>query len=99
MKPIGTHNYYVYILTNVNKGVLYTGVTNSLSNRQYKHEFSSSKTSFTQKYNCHYLIYYERFQYIKDAIAREKEIKGWSRKKKDALITSFNPNWNFLDPE
>jgi putative endonuclease len=100
MKPIGTHNYYVYIITNINKSVLYTGVTNDLSRRLYEHEHGEGRGSiFTGKYNCHYLLYYERFQYIAHAIKREKEIKGWTRKKKETLITEFNPQWDFLNGE
>ena len=98
MKTIGTHNYYVYILTNKIKTVLYTGVTNNLKDRLAFHSnpLSFSK-AFTAKYKCFYLIYYEHFFEIKDAIKREKQIKGWSRAKKEALITSFNPNWRFLN--
>jgi putative endonuclease len=101
MRPIGTHNYYVYILTNFRKAVLYTGVTNNLSKRDYQHqeEAKTGGKSFTARYNCIHLVYYERFQYIDHAIAREKEIKGWTRKKKDLLISEFNPEWRFLDPD
>jgi len=98
MKTKGTHNYFVYILTNKVKTVLYTGVTNNLKERLYYHKnplpFSKS---FTAKYKCFYLIYYEHFFEIEDAIKREKQIKGWSRIKKDVMITNFNANWNFLD--
>ena len=99
MKPIGTHNYFVYILTNKNKTVLYTGVTNELKNRLFWHEEDSKnrKTHFTGKYNVFYLLYYERFQDVEQAIAREKQIKGWSRAKKEKLICEFNPEWNFLN--
>ena len=58
-----------------------------------------SKKSFAGKYNCYHLIYFERFQYIEHAIEREKEIKGWIRKKKEKLINDFNPNWRFLNSE
>ena len=101
MKPIGTHNYFVYITTNKNKTTLYTGVTNHLPHRLWQHKESAKKTKMTYagKYNCYNLIYYEHFDYIQDAIDREKEIKGWTRKKKEALINSFNPNWRFLNNE
>ena len=101
MKPIGTHNYFVYIITNKNKTVLYTGVTNNLSLRLYQHEQESKspKKTFAGKYNCHYLLHYEHYEYIEHAIAREKEIKGWSRKKKHVLINSSNPEWKFLNAE
>ena len=92
------HNYFVYILTNKNKTVLYVGVTNDLKGRLYQHITEEVK-GFTYKYNCHYLVYYERFDYINDAIAREKEIKGWTRKKKEKLIESFNPEWKFYNDE
>ena len=93
------HNYFVYILTNINKTVLYTGVTNDLQRRLNEHENATDSKSFTSKYNCNYLIYFERFQNIEHAIAQEKRIKGWSRKKKEILISGFNPNWTFLNNE
>ena len=98
MKTKGTHNYYVYIVTNKTKTVLYTGVTNNLKERLYYHNnplpFSKA---FTTKYKCFYLIYYEHFQEINDAIRREKQIKGYSRAKKDGLINAFNPTRKFLN--
>ena len=101
MKPIGTHNYFTYITTIKNKTVLYTGVTNDLRYRIWQHEEDSrnSKKSFAGKYNCYHLVYFERYQYIAHAIEREKEIKGWLRKKKEKLINDFNPNWRFLNDE
>ena len=92
------HNYYVYIITNKNKTVLYTGVTNDLKRRLYEHE-NGILPSFTKKYNCHYIVYYEHFTFILHAIDREKEIKKWRREKKDKLITKFNPEWKFLNEE
>ena len=97
MKTVGTHNYYVYILTNKNKTVLYIGVTNNLKNRITFHK--TSKSSFTSKYNCFNLIYYERFEDVNFAIKREKELKGWNRNKKEELINSFNAEWKFLNNE
>lgn len=98
MKTKGSHNYYVYILTNKNKTVLYTGVTNNLKERIYFHEnplpFSKA---FTAKYKCSHLVYYEHFFHIEEAIKREKQIKGKSRAKKEALITNFNSSWAFLN--
>lgn len=100
MKTKGSHNYFVYILTNKNKTVLYTGVTNILKERLYFHQnplpFSKA---FTTKHKCFFLIYYEHFFEIKDAIAREKQIKGWSRAKKETLISHFNSDWRFLNSE
>jgi putative endonuclease len=102
MKPIGTHNYFVYITTNKNKTVLYTGVTNDLRARLAQHQQSSlsfPSSSFAGKYNAVFLIYYERFDFIEHAIEREKEIKGWRRSKKEALIATLNPEWKFLNDE
>ena len=75
--------YSVYILTNFNKTVLYTGVSNDLEVRITEHyaQAGNSKT-FTGRYFAHFLLYYEDFRYVNDAIAREKEIKGWTRIKK-----------------
>jgi len=75
------HLYYVYILTNVNHTVLYTGVTNDLERRCFEHKQKKIK-GFTQKYNVDKLIYYEKFDFVDLAIAREKQIKGYSRAKK-----------------
>lgn len=92
------HNYYIYILTNKNKTVLYIGVTNDLQRRLYEHE-NGINPGFTKKYNCHFIIYYEHFTFIQHAIDREKEIKKWRREKKEKLIASFNPDWKFLNEE
>ena len=99
MKPLGMHNYYVYILTNIHKTTLYIGVTNSIGNRiaQHKADAMGEKRTFAGRYNCYYPIYIEHFQYINNAIAREKELKGWTRDKKEALINSVNPEWKFLN--
>ena len=100
MKIKADHNYYVYILTNKNKGVLYTGVTDNLKERIYFHQNPEAYSkAFTTRYNCFYLIYYEHFFEVDDAIKKEKQIKGWSRKKKEDLITKFNPDWRFLNDE
>jgi putative endonuclease len=94
MKP-NIHQYYVYILTNRWKNVLYTGVTNSLERRVWQHK-NGAIPGFTKKYNCDRLVYLEIFQNINQAIAREKQIKGWTRARKDALIATTNPDWNDL---
>jgi putative endonuclease len=89
--------YYVYILTNQQRTVLYTGVTNDLEQRIIEHYRSrGQKDSFTGKYHAYYLLYYEPHQYINNAIAREKEIKPWRREKKMKLIGQFNPALEFL---
>lgn len=87
--------YYVYLLTNKNKTVLYTGVTNDLKRRLWEHSNHQNKNSFTARYNCHFLVYYEEHNNINKAIEREKEIKGWKRFKKVDLISNFNPEWKF----
>jgi len=90
--------YYVYIVTNPNKTTLYLGITNNLPARLAEHwEHRGESETFAGKYFCNNLIYYEKFQYVEDAIAREKEIKKWSRKKKESLIASTNPEWAFLN--
>ena len=85
--------YYVYISTNKTHRVLYTGVTNNIFNRDNQHKIKINKNSFTAKYNVNKIVYYETFTDIHAAIAREKEIKGWIRRKKLALIRSDNPGW------
>ena len=83
--------YYIYILSGQNNTVLYTGVTNDLVRRCYEHKSKLIK-GFTQKYNVNKLVYYEVFDQIDFAIAREKQIKGLTRIKKDILIDKVNPN-------
>ncbi|MDF3078632.1 MAG: nuclease family protein [Sphingobacteriaceae bacterium] len=91
------YNYYVYIITNPGKTVLYTGVTNNLKERLWQHQQNQgTKGTFAGKYHCHHLLWYEHHSDINNAIAREKEIKGWRRQKKIDLIESENPNWNFI---
>jgi putative endonuclease len=97
----GYHTYYIYIVTNKAKTVLYTGVTNHLKIRleQHKDNIVSKNKTFASSYNVHFLLYYEKFTWIQDAIAREKEIKGWRREKKLDLIKTINPDldfWNYL---
>jgi len=91
--------YYVYINTNRWNLVLYIGVTNNLLNRNYYHKVQENKQSFTAKYKADKLVYYEVFNNINDAIAREKQIKGGSRKKKINLIKKFNPKWRDLSED
>ena len=89
-------NYYVYILSNKHRTVLYTGVTNDLIRRVYEHKNHLEKGSFTAKYNVEYLVYFESTADVEAAIQREKQIKGWNRKRKNQLIESKNPTWNDL---
>jgi putative endonuclease len=90
----GVRGGFVYILAS-KSGVLYTGVTCSLDSRIVQHRFKLVE-GFTKKYNVSRLVHYERFADIRAAIAREKQIKGWLRKKKIALIESSNPTWKDL---
>ena len=85
--------YYVYILTNNHNTVLYTGVTNDLRKRVYEHKNHLDIGSFTAQYNIEKLVYFEVSSDVKVAIEREKQIKGWNRKRKNKLIESKNPNW------
>jgi len=89
--------YYVYIMTNKSR-TLYTGVTNDLMRRVYEHKNKLVK-GFTSKYNIQFLAYYESTASIHFAIEREKQIKGWLRAKKIALINSMNPEWKDLSEE
>ena len=84
-------DYYVYIMTNPSYTVLYTGVTRNLVKRVYEHKQHLLPESFTAKYNVTKLVYYECTTNVESAIAREKQIKNWSRKKKDFLIDTMNP--------
>lgn len=87
--------YYVYILASKKNGTLYIGVTNNLIKRVYEHK-NNFVSGFTQKYSVHYLVYYERYDDIREAIIREKRIKKWKRKWKIELIEEFNPMWKDL---
>ena len=92
------HAYFVYILTNIKRNVMYVGVTNDLERRIADH-CDGRGGSFTRKYRVNTLVHVEEFQYVDEAIAREKEIKGWRRSKKDALVAASNPTWtNLADP-
>ena len=89
------HQYYVYIITNDRKTVLYTGVTNDLVRRCHEHR-TGLIPGFSKRYNLKRLVYYELFDDINMTITREKQIKGITRKKKNALISQFNPEWRDL---
>ena len=89
--------YYTYILTNKYNEVLYIGVTNDLARRVAEHR-SGTIPGFTQKYNCHKLVYYEEYSEVEMAIAREKQLKKWSRPKKDTLIATMNKDGQDLLP-
>ncbi len=85
--------YYVYILSNSNNNVIYTGITNNLPRRVYEHKHHLIKGSFTATYNVDKLVYYEATENVYSAISREKQIKGWNRKRKNQLIETMNPQW------
>ena len=89
-------HFYVYILTSWNNKVMYVGVTNSLERRMYEH-CNGIVEGFTKKYHVHKLVYYECYTYIRNAIAREKQLKGWTRAKKNALVETRNPEWKEID--
>jgi putative endonuclease len=90
------HNYYVYILSSTN-GVLYVGMTNDLVRRVSQHK-QREIPGFSKRYNVDRLVYFEHTHHVDAAIAREKQIKGWVRQKKVALIESRNPRWVDLYP-
>lgn len=89
--------YYVYIMASLS-GTLYTGVSNSVRTRSGQHKVGQGSL-FTRRYGVDRLVYFEVFQYVNNAIAREKEIKGWWRSKKIALIESINPSWRDLSKD
>jgi putative endonuclease len=86
----------VYIMASKKKGTLYTGVTADLKRRVYEHKTNFNSDSFTAKYNCHTLVYYQGFHSIEEAIAEEKRIKGGDRKNKLKMIETMNPEWKDL---
>ena len=86
------HEYYVYIITNRSNDVLYVGVTSDLQSRVNEHKLKIYK-GFSAKYGCNKLVYYEEYQWIQDAIAREKQLKAGSRQKKVDLVVANNPLW------
>jgi len=88
-------SFFVYIMTNKNNSVLYTGVTNNLVRRVYEHKEKIIE-GFTKKYNCSKLVWYETFKDSYNAIAKEKQIKAGSRRKKLELINKMNPEWKDL---
>ena len=95
------HNYFVYITTNRKRGALYTGVTNDIRRRVAEHvaDARGPKRTFAGRYNCTQVVFLERYQHVQQAIQREKEIKGWLRVKKIALIEMENPEWKALNDE
>ena len=90
--------YFVYILTNWDDSVLYIGVTSNLPRRLYEHR-NGLADGFTKRYNIHKLVYFENTNDVYSAISREKQLKKWTRSKKNALIAKINPNWVDLSAE
>ena len=84
--------YFVYMITNMHNTTLYIGVTNNLERRLYEHK-NHLVSGFSDQYNLHKLVYYESTTDVYSAIAREKQLKGWARAKKKALIEKENPQW------
>ena len=93
-------NFYIgdtaYILASKRNGTLYIGVTNNLFSRTFQHKLKANSNSFTARYNIDKLVYYEPYQYIQDAILREKQMKKWNREWKMELIEEENPTWRDL---
>jgi putative endonuclease len=94
MRDGSYYEFWVYILTS-RTGTLYVGVTGYLDSRITQHKIDSIE-GFTQKYKVHRLVYYESYQYVQTAIRREKQLKGWRREKKIALVEKMNPRWQDL---
>ena len=91
-------DYYVYILTNQYDNVMYIGVTNNLQRRLYEHK-KELVEGFTKKYHVHKLVYFEQTPDVRAALEREKQLKGWTRAKKNALVETINPQWRDLSEE
>ena len=89
-------NYYVYILSNITGTTIYIGITKDLIRRVYEHKHKLDPGSFTARYDIHKLVYYESTSDVHAAIEREKQLKGWNRKRKNKLIESMNPRWDDL---
>src|SRR6266481_3124539 len=86
---------YVYMMGSASRRALYIGVTTELRKRMHEHKAGMIE-GFASKYKCHRLVYFETFPHVADAIAREKQIKGWRREKKDKLVEAKNPSWKDL---
>jgi len=90
--------YYVYLITNKINTVIYAGVTNNLERRMYEYKNGLAK-GFSSRYRINKLVYYEEFDYIEDAINREKQLKNWHRQWKINLINEFNPRWRNISED
>ena len=92
-------NYYVYIMASATNVTVYVGVTSDLIRRVYEHRKHLNPDSFTSRYDVHKLVYFEQTSDVRAALEREKQLKGWRRSKKNALIESMNPEWKDLYPD
>ena len=92
-------SYYVYILASATNYTVYIGVTSDLVRRVYEHRNHLDPDSFTSQYDVHKLVYFEQTSDVKAALEREKQLKGWRRSKKNALIDTMNPEWKDLYPD
>ena len=90
--------YFVYMMTSNNHHALYIGVTSELERRVWEHRNAEIK-GFTCDYHCVHLVFFESYRDVRDALAREKQLKGWRRKKKNRLIAKLNPHWHDLAEE
>jgi putative endonuclease len=90
------HDYWVYIVTSNSHSTLYIGVTSDLRVRIWQHRAGERPGTFSQRYHCAHLIYFEHYREIRDAIAREKQLKRWTRAKKNTLIATMNAQWQDL---
>ena len=93
---IRTNDYYVYIVSNNTRSTLYIGVTNDLLVRVWQYRAGERLGTFSQRYHCAHLVYFEHYREVRDAISREKQLKGWRRAKKNTLIATLNPQWEDL---
>lgn len=92
LTTIMAKQYHIYIMTNVHHTVLYIGMTGNILRRGWEHKQKVNE-GFTKKYNCTKMVYYENYDEVYDAIDREKQLKGWTRAKKEWLINRLNPEW------
>ena len=92
------HHYYVYMMISSSRRALYTGVTNNLERRVFQHK-NDEFEGFSHDYQAHRLVWFERYSNIQTAIAREKQLKGWRREKKNRLVRMMNPEWRDLSAE
>ncbi len=90
--------YYVHIMASSTNYSVYIGVTNDLIRRVYEHKSNLAPESFTSRYEFHKLVYFEETTDIRAALEREKQLKGWRRSKKNALVDAMNPQWRDLYP-